>query len=245
MEITITMKQPQNKNKQLFMYTLHTLVIISGLMLIPSLTPAFATHISSKGIPSWGYTQALPQSGCSADGKRCAQANVNGFSYDYAKATSAFETVSNVYTRENSNLASNQVGSPPQVIIGSATELAFDVVNVAHGTHTQPSGSIARFFYGGETWKLVSGSYQKDVKFNSWVDGNGNKDVVSTLRYKPTNPLTPAGTWREGAVYQAWAQNPTSAATTIVNWYTPTSSYYIYTGGLNICHITDFVTPCP
>lgn len=238
-------KLAENKTRMKLLYALAT---IAMTMFAMSVVPAFATHVSSKSSPPWNTLENVPV-GCSADGKQCAHVHSDGTGHTYAKANGPGAETKQAITRHNQNHAQNQVGVLPQVSVSSLTSLSFDVVVTASGKLSnvgQPNN--AYFRYGGDTWKLVSGTWQKqnwfhNIKLCSSSQGCYSQDVsvAETVRYT----TTVSGDWRLGSKLDSLATRDSTgeAISNFGDWNFFT--YYGKVSQLLICHAASSTTPCP
>lgn len=130
--------------------------------------------------------------------------------------------------------------------MSSDTLLAFDAFVTARGSISGAGvfGNVLKFTYGGWTWKLVSGSYQKGKVFSKEKTTNGVHSFSDKARgwYRRA-----AGTYRLGGENVSIAQNYCSGTTATTDFYYSDfgGQYYASTTQLKICHADTSTTVCP
>ncbi len=214
-----------------------TIILLTATLVVNS-SDSYATHISSVKYPSYSEIEMIP-SGCSSDGKRCANAYYDGYSYNYAKATNAYETKISI-TRMNQNHVYNAIGSSPQVNVSSTTYLAFDVTVYAKGYHYRNvAGVDTKLRYGGDIWKYNGTNWERYYWFSNIAYGNGERVITETVRLLKWD----SGKFRLGAFYETQAKLGSISGITYIDYYN--NPYFIYTVSLAICHPSSNTSPCP
>lgn len=226
----------------------YAITAIATLIGMTTIAPAFATHYASNGFPPYTYIERVPNTPTVcvfSSSTACANVWSNGDAETFARAPSLFQSFTAI-ARLNQNQANNQIGSPPQITTTETPTIgiAFEVYVTARG---QLSGAgfpnVAIFKYGGQTWKLVSGTYQKDQVFSKDSTGNGVKNFADKARM--VFSVGP-GTYRLGGQVFSIVTNNGGG--------TPISDFYFSDAGgdykstvtrLAICHPATSTTACP
>lgn len=225
---------------------LYAIAAIATLIGITAIAPAFATHYASNRYPSYSPIERIPDTAtdCSSDGKTCARVFTSGVGETYATAPGAFESKT-ATARLNQNQALNSVGSPPQVTTTETPTIgiAFEVYVTYRGKIEGSSGNAVMFKLGGQTWKLVSGSYQKDQVFSKDITGDGVKSGSDKARgLFSVGP----GTYRLGGQVFSIAQHYFGGTPKADFFYSDAGGDYKATvDRLAICHPASSTAACP